>query len=209
MPNDSSDTTDDDNETIGNLERSSHSAEEQPDVTDGMSDEDRTDTNIGSYAEPDGNIGADLDTAKVRDFFEKKGAVEILAQLADGSKRFSEIDEALVVSHGTIATRLTDGAKLGLWREFMTYPDDGGKIKLYELVPGAQHLAALTEDENIGQTTKQLRQATNSTQTPLQISETRSSQRTQRHSSPPSPSPISQIPTLLLRDAPGQRSVRG
>jgi len=56
MPNDSSDTTDDDNETIGNLERSSHSAEEQPDVTDGMSDEDRTDTNIGSYAEPDGNI---------------------------------------------------------------------------------------------------------------------------------------------------------
>jgi len=63
------------------------------------------------------------------------------------------------VSHGTIATRLTDGAKLGLWREFMTYPDDGGKIKLYELVPGAQHLAALTEDENIGQTTKQLRQA--------------------------------------------------
>jgi len=43
-----------------------------------MSDEDRTDTNIGSYAEPDGNIGADLDTAKVRDFFEK-GAVEILA----------------------------------------------------------------------------------------------------------------------------------
>ncbi len=159
MPNDSSDTTDDDDETIGNLERSSHSAEEQPDVTDGIPDEDRTDTNIGSYAEPDGNIGADLDTAKVRDFFEKKGTAEILAQLADGSKRFSEIDEALVVSHGTIATRLTDGAKLGLWREFMTYPDDGGKIKLYELAPGAQHLAAIAEDENIGQTTEQLRQA--------------------------------------------------
>jgi len=72
MPNDSSDTTDDDNETIGNLERSSHSAEEQPDVTDGMSDEDRTDTNIGSYAEPDGNIGADLDTAKVRGLLRKE-----------------------------------------------------------------------------------------------------------------------------------------
>lgn len=159
MPNDSSDTSDDDNETIGNLERSSNSAEEQPDVTDGMPDEGRTDTTVGSYAEPDDNIGADLKTAKVRDFFEKKGAVEILAQLADGSKRFSEIDEALVVSHGTIATRLTDGAKLGLWREFMTYPDDGGKIKLYELVPDAQHLAAIAEDENISQTTEQLRQA--------------------------------------------------
>lgn len=159
MPNDSSDTSDNNNESIGNLERSSNSAEEQPDVTEGIPDEDRTDTNIGSYAEPDDNIGADLNTAKVRDFFEKKGAVEILAQLADGSKRFSEIDEALVVSHGTIATRLTDGAKLGLWREFMTYPDDGGKIKLYELVPDAQHLAAIAEDETISQTTEQLRQA--------------------------------------------------
>ncbi|WP_246998031.1 hypothetical protein [Halosolutus gelatinilyticus] len=159
MPNDSSDTSDDNNETVGNLERSSNSAEEQPDVTDGMPDEDGADTHVGSYAEPDGNTGADLNTVKVRDFFEKKGAVEILAQLADGSKRFSEIDEALVVSHGTIATRLTDGAKLGLWREFMTYPDDGGKIKLYELVPDAQHLAVIAEDENISQTTEQLRQA--------------------------------------------------
>ncbi len=159
MPNDSSNTSDDDNETTGNLERGSGSAEEQPDVTDGMPDEDATDTNIGTYAEPDDTTGAYLNTEQVRDFFEKKGAVEILAQLADGSKRFSEIDEALVVSHGTVATRLTDGAKLGLWREFMTYPDDGGKIKLYELAPEAQPLATVAKDENISQTTEQLRQA--------------------------------------------------
>lgn len=209
MPNDSSDTTDDDNETIGNLERSSHSAEEQPDVTDGMSDEDRTDTNIGSYAEPDGNIGADLDTAKVRDFFEKKGAVEILAQLADGSKRFSEIDEALVVSHGTIATRLTDGAKLGLWREFMTYPDDGGKSNCTNWCLARSTSLHSQKTRTLVKPPNNYDKHTNSTQTPLQISETRSSQRTQRHSSPPltvANFTDSNTPTAML---PGQRSVRG
>jgi len=96
-----------------------------------MFDGDESEAPVGSYAEPDDNAEDDLDTTKLRDFFEKKGAVEILAQLADGPKRFGEIDDALVVSHGTISTRLTEGAKLGLWREFITYPDDGGKIKLY------------------------------------------------------------------------------
>lgn len=63
------------------------------------------------------------------------------------------------MSHGTISTRLTEGAKLGLWREFMTYPDDGGKIKLYELEPTAQQFAATAEDENISQATEQRREA--------------------------------------------------
>ena len=159
MPNDPSDTSDDTNEAIGNLERSSNSADEQPDVTNGMPDGDESETPVGSYAEPDDSVKDDLDTAKVRDFFEKKGAVEILAQLADDPKRFGEIDDALVVSHGTISTRLTEGAKLGLWREFIMYPDDGGKIKLYELEPAAQQFAAIAEDENISQTTEQLREA--------------------------------------------------
>lgn len=159
MPNDPSDTSDDTNEAIGNLERSSNSADEQPDVTNGMPDGDESETPVGSYAEPDDSVKDDLDTAKVRDFFEKKGAVEILAQLADDPKRFGEIDDALVVSHGTISTRLTEGAKLGLWREFIMYPDDGGKIKLYELEPAAQQFAAIAEDENISQTTEQRREA--------------------------------------------------
>lgn len=159
MPNDSSNTSEDTNETIGSLERRTDSAGQQPDEIDKMPDEDRTETTVGYYAEPDDSIRADLDTAKIRDLFEKKGAVEILAQLADGPKRFSGIDDALAVSHGTISTRLTEGAKLGLWREFITYPDDGGKIKLYELEPDAQHFAAIAEDENISQTTEQRRQA--------------------------------------------------
>lgn len=154
MSNDPSDTPDDTDGAIGNLGRSSDSADEQPDVTKGMPDGDESETPVGSYAEPD-----DLDTAKVRDFFEKKDAVEILAQLADDPKRFGDIDDALVVSHGTISTRLTEEAKLGLWREFMMYPDDGGKIKLYELEPAAQQFAAIAEDENISQTTEQLREA--------------------------------------------------
>lgn len=159
MPNDSSNTSDDNTENLGNYERSSGSRGEPGDGVDMMAYGDETESPVGSHREPDDSTGADLDIEKVRDFFEKKGAVEILAQLADGPKRFGEIDEALVVSHGTISTRLTEGAKLGLWREFIAYPDDGGKIKLYELTSAAQRFAAIAEDENISQTTKQRRQA--------------------------------------------------
>lgn len=159
MPNESPDSSDDSNEKIGSLERSSTSTGEQPDMTDGMADGEESESPVGSYEEPDGSVDDDLDIAEVSDFFEKKGAAEILAQLADGPKRFGEIDDALVVSHGTISTRLTKGAKLGIWAEYISYPEDGGKIKLYELESSAKRFAAIAEDANIRQTTEQLREA--------------------------------------------------
>ncbi len=149
MPNNS----DDERETIGNLEESSNSGSVYPDDGD-MSVDDT------SYAEPDEIPERELDTAKISDFFEKKGAVEILAHLADGPKRFNEIDGALVVSHGTVSSRLTEGARIGLWKEYFYYPDDGGKIKLYQLNTEAEEFAELAQKEDIVETMKRKRQAT-------------------------------------------------
>lgn len=117
------------------------------------------DSEIGVHPQPDEVSRPPLDNDKINDFFQKKGAVEILAQLSDGPKRFREINTTVVASHGTVADRLTEGAKLRIWDEYFHYPDDGGKIKLYELNPQAGPLANLTEDENIRQTTEQLRKS--------------------------------------------------
>lgn len=159
MPKEPSDKSEDGNETVGNLEQSNSPPETQPKVSDRTPAEADEESNIGSHAAPEDTPDKEIDEEELREFLEMKGAVEILAQLADGPKQFSEINDALVVSHGTIATRLTDGAKLGLWKEYITYPDDGGKIKLYELEAEAQPLAKIAQDENISNTTEQRKQA--------------------------------------------------
>lgn len=159
MPKEPSNKSEDENETVGNLEQSDSPPETQPEVSDRMSVEGDEEANIGAYAAPEDTPDKDIDEEELREFLEMKGAVEILAQLADEPKQFSEIDDALVVSHGTIATRLTDGAKLGLWKEYMIYPDDSGKIKLYQLTPEARPFAEIAQDENITNTTEQLKQA--------------------------------------------------
>ena len=159
MPKESSNKSDDENETLGNLEQSSSSPDTQPEVSDRVPVEDDGESSIGAYAAPEDTSEKEIDEEELREFLEMKGAIEILAQLADEPKQFSEIDDALVVSHGTIATRLTDGAKLGLWKEYMIYPDDGGKIKLYQLTPEARPFAEIAQDEDISDTTEKLKQA--------------------------------------------------
>lgn len=159
MPKESSNKSKDENETVENLEQSNNSSETQPELSDRMSVEADEESNIGAYAAPEDTPDKEIDEEELKEFLEMKGAVEILAQLAGGPKQFSEINDALVVSHGTIATRLTDGAKLGLWKEYMIYPDDGGKIKLYQLTPEARPFAEIAQDENISNTTEQLNQA--------------------------------------------------
>lgn len=159
MPKESSNKSEDENETLGNLERSESPAETQPELSNGMSDEGDGDSPIGAYPPPEHTSDKEIDEEELREFLNMKGAVEILAQLADEPKQFGEINDALVVSHGTIATRLTDGAKLGLWKEYMIYPDDSGKTKLYQLTPEAQPFAEIAQDKNISNTTEQLKQA--------------------------------------------------
>lgn len=103
----------------------------------------------GEYPEPDPK---DIDRHDVQEFLEKKAAVEILSQLATGPKEFNEIESALTASHGTIASRLTEGARIGLWLEEFQYPQDGGKTKLYFLNPAARDLAVAAVDIEIPQT---------------------------------------------------------
>lgn len=159
MPKESSNESDDENETLGNLEKSSSPPDTQPELSDRVSVEDDEESPIGAYAAPEDTSEKEIDEEELKEFLEMKGAVEILAQLADEPKQFSEINDALVVSHGTIATRLTDGAKLGLWKEYMIYPDDSGKVKLYQLTSEARPFAEIAQDEDISNTTEQLKQA--------------------------------------------------
>lgn len=158
MAKESPDSTEDANGTPENLTRSGDSPGSEPDTIDtGVQKNDESD--IEPYSEPDATPEKELDQDALRDLLTKKGTIEILAQLADGPKRFSEVDNALTVSHGTVATRLTEGIKRNLWHEYITYPDEGGKVKLYELKPEAEDLARIAIDENIDKTTEQKRKA--------------------------------------------------
>jgi DNA-binding HxlR family transcriptional regulator len=148
----------DENEEIENEGQSPYPSQKSPKIDDNVGIDD-DDSEIGGYTQPDEVSKPSLDKDEIKDFFQKKGAVEILAQLSDGPKRFSEINSTVVASHGTVATRLTEGAKLRIWDEYFRYPDDGAKTKLYELNPVAESLAHLTEEENIRETTEQLRKS--------------------------------------------------
>ncbi|MFA9516866.1 hypothetical protein ACERIT_06570 [Halopenitus sp. H-Gu1] len=133
--------------------------DQTPELEDAIGIGDEDESKIGAYHEPKETPTVELDQIEVEEFFTKKASIDILAQLAEGPKRFSEINTAIATSHGTVATRLTEGAKLDLWKEYFLYPEDGGKIKLYELQPAAEEFAQLAEEEDIRETTERLRQA--------------------------------------------------
>lgn len=155
MTHDPADNSNEKDSKVRNLKNSSNKTNTEPDLSsDFKGQEDTSESDIGSYSKPEATPAKKLNEDEIQDFFNKKGAIEILAQLADGPKRFSEIDNALVVSHGTVANRLTKGVKLNLWREYFSYPDDGGKIKLYELEPEAEYFAEITKEEEIDKTTE-------------------------------------------------------
>jgi DNA-binding HxlR family transcriptional regulator len=158
MADDSTGDSNEENDQIGNLDRSQNPPQNEPELDDSVGISDENDSGTGANTPPDKTNSETFDKEEINDFFEKKAAVEILAQLSDGPKRFNEIDTAIVASHGTISSRLTEGAKLGLWDEYFQYPDDGGKTKLYDLTPAAKHLAELAEEKNIRETTEQLRE---------------------------------------------------
>ena len=159
MANESPGETDQENGENENSDQRQNPPKNEPELEDSVGIGDDDDPEIGTYSEPNQVDTENLEKDEINEFFDKKGAVEILAQLSDGPKRFSEIDTAIVASHGTISNRLTEGAKLGLWSEYFRYPDDGGKTKLYELSPAAESLADIAEEENVRETTERLREA--------------------------------------------------
>lgn len=108
--------------------------------------------------EGDNGRAIDESVAEVQALLKKKGTPEILTQLADEPKRFGEINRALHLSHGTVSKRLNEGARLKLWTEEIRYPSEGGKEKRYQLTDDGRSLAKLAKDENIGETTKQMRE---------------------------------------------------
>ena len=74
-----------------------------------------------------------FDAEGVSDFSEylsKKGTIEILSEIADSPKTFSELEERINVSPATLSRRLEEGVELGVLREEIDYRDSG-KAKVY------------------------------------------------------------------------------
>ena len=67
---------------------------------------------------------AEIDYEEVSDFFDEKGAVELIALLDGEGYRFDEIDERLDVSRGYLNDRRDEAVHLGLIVPDQAYRDD-------------------------------------------------------------------------------------
>jgi len=67
---------------------------------------------------------AEIDYEEVSEFFDEKGAVELIALLDGEGYRFDEIDELLDVSRGYLNDRRDEAVHLGLIVPDQAYRDD-------------------------------------------------------------------------------------
>jgi len=68
----------------------------------------------------------------IEEFLRTKGALEIIVEIGRGSASFQDIEDAVLVSSSTVATRLQDGVEKELI-EITHRPTDHGTEKRYEL----------------------------------------------------------------------------
>lgn len=73
-----------------------------------------------------------MDYGLVEEFLRKKGALEIVVEIGHGSASFQDIEDAVLVSSSTVATRLQDGVEKDLF-EISHHPTDHGSQKRYKL----------------------------------------------------------------------------
>ncbi|WP_251344606.1 hypothetical protein [Haloplanus halophilus] len=68
----------------------------------------------------------------IEEFLRTKGALEIVVEIGRGSASFQDVEDAVLVSSSTVATRLQDGVEKELI-EITHRPTDHGTEKRYEL----------------------------------------------------------------------------
>lgn len=76
----------------------------------------------------------------------RKGSIEILVQLGDGPKRFSEIKPVIPISTSTLSRRLKEGVKDGVWEQSLEEQDDGSSVKMYELTQKGEEFYEVAEE---------------------------------------------------------------
>jgi len=75
-----------------------------------------------------------------KDFFDKKGAVELFVFLGESPKRFSELEQKVSISTATLSNRLIEGREAGLIAEKLDSQTEGASKKIYELSDTGQEL---------------------------------------------------------------------
>lgn len=79
-------------------------------------------------------------------FIERKGALEVLFEIADGKKRFTDIEENVSISSATLSNRLKEGKVAGLWDEILEDLDDGSSQRVYVLSSHGHDLVEEAEE---------------------------------------------------------------
>ena len=85
-------------------------------------------------------------------YLRKKGVMELLLELREAPKRFSDLEERVAVSSATLTSRLEEGVKLGLFEEEIQYierEERREKRKVYKLTDEYEWLGESLEHRDL------------------------------------------------------------
>lgn len=91
----------------------------------------------------------------IEGFLRTKGALEIVIEIGHKSTSFQEIEDAVLVSSSTAATRLHDGVEKGLF-EISHQPTDHGTQKRYELTRVGTRIYDRIQELDVDKTVRNL-----------------------------------------------------
>lgn len=91
----------------------------------------------------------------IEGFLRKKGALEIVIEIGHKSTSFQEVEDAVLVSSSTVATRLHDGTQKKLF-EINHHPTDHGTQKRYELTRVGTRIHDRIQELDVDKTVRNL-----------------------------------------------------
>jgi DNA-binding HxlR family transcriptional regulator len=80
------------------------------------------------------------------EFIRRTGAPEVLIEVAEGGKRFTDVKENVEVSSATLSNRLKEGKVEDLWEEQIEQDPDGSARRVYVVLPRGQKLAEKVQE---------------------------------------------------------------
>lgn len=98
-----------------------------------------------------GTEGSSENVARTK-YLRKKGVMELLLELREAPKRFSDLEELVAVSSATLTSRLEEGVKLGLLEEEIQYierEERREKRKVYKLTDEYEWLGENLEHRDL------------------------------------------------------------
>ena len=91
-------------------------------------------------------------------FIEKKGALDVLFEIEQGEKRFTDIQENVGISSATLSNRLKEGKVEGLWEEQLEESDDGSARRVYVITPKGRELVSHAKELDLDEFIDKLRE---------------------------------------------------